>query len=732
MLKPRTLIVCLLFCLIEVHSENLIAADDLSDFAEVKSLLNEIRTVSLIRHGQLFDYDPNVTKNQIMHANFDEGTEASVNRRYIEDLFENDILLTVDQAKDILQEVKGSPKRKTRQAQPGEKYYWKSTNISFRLYYSDKDWQNLIHQAHRHIESETCIRFIENGTDRDYLLYTRGSGCWSNVGRIGGRQQVSIGYGCDAMGIVAHETLHALALWHEQSRTDRDDYINIEWKNIFRGTESNFEKRTPRNSENYGQAYDTGSVMHYGSKAFSTDWESYSILTRDPNYQLTIGQRASISFKDAKMINTRYCTEICSKKLSCENGGYTDPNNCELCKCPDGYGGSLCKSVPPSNLVSCRGGELDAWTQVRELNSPPLEPGTRCYWRIKAKRGQVVQLNVSSVSFECNNACTSYVEIKYKRQKQTTGARLCCESSKNPIVSENDEVLIIYYGDTNIVRGWLGFQLTYQSVDPRRYTLTSVTADPDVSIEPTESFTTIEETTESTTTQTTTTTEISTSSTTLSSRPATWSEWGGWSGCTATCGGCGKRKRVRACYGGDQKCEGDRQEIGTCAEQSCSYKAKTTRCDGRLVLPCDLLERLDFGTTRLPSNAKVDDQSKRRARHSRSVLARTMLEDLSISTKTPTNENNDSEVAFLPMTSRNAQILREIHQENAVRTKRFVDGNKQLDMKIYCEKHFTYNCPTNLLTISMDWKTAKDTIMASDTRLCCEGFTSRAGRCVKN
>lgn len=60
------------------------------------------------------------------------------------------------------------------------------------------DWQNLIHEAHRHIESETCIRFIENGTDRDYLLYTRGSGCWSNVGRVGGRQQISIGYGCDA------------------------------------------------------------------------------------------------------------------------------------------------------------------------------------------------------------------------------------------------------------------------------------------------------------------------------------------------------------------------------------------------------------------------------------------------------------------------------------------------------------------------------------------------------
>lgn len=52
---------------------------------------------------------------------------------------------------------------------------------------------------------------------------------------IGGRQDISIGLGCEYKGIVQHEILHALGRIHEQNRIDRDDYVKINEENILEG-----------------------------------------------------------------------------------------------------------------------------------------------------------------------------------------------------------------------------------------------------------------------------------------------------------------------------------------------------------------------------------------------------------------------------------------------------------------------------------------------------------------
>jgi hypothetical protein len=68
-------------------------------------------------------------------------------------------------------------------------------------------------------------------TDNSFLPLS----CSSLVGHFGGGQQVSLGPGCLYKGIVEHELMHACGFWHEQSRGDRDDYVNILWNNIMPG-----------------------------------------------------------------------------------------------------------------------------------------------------------------------------------------------------------------------------------------------------------------------------------------------------------------------------------------------------------------------------------------------------------------------------------------------------------------------------------------------------------------
>uniref|UniRef100_A0A3P8SCF0 Metalloendopeptidase n=1 Tax=Amphiprion percula TaxID=161767 RepID=A0A3P8SCF0_AMPPE len=164
--------------------------------------------------------------------------------------------------------------------------------------------------AFEHFHLKSCIDFKPRQTEKCYLSVRKNPGCYSYVSRIiKSGQVVSIGEQCDHLGIVEHEFLHVLGLYHEQSRYDRDDYITIMWKNIKDGTVTSFKKSTPTSSTTFNAPYDYLSLMHYGKNFFSKNMEN-TIVTKLPQYQDKIGQRMEMSPTDIYKLNHLY---NCSK-----------------------------------------------------------------------------------------------------------------------------------------------------------------------------------------------------------------------------------------------------------------------------------------------------------------------------------------------------------------------------------------------------------------------------------
>jgi hypothetical protein len=151
-----------------------------------------------------------------------------------------------------------------------------------------------------HWEARTPIRFVKRTNEADYVSFEVQTGCWSWVGRQGGMQVISLGAGC-GLGAAIHEIGHCLGLWHEQSRSDRDQFIEVLTENIKPGRESQFDKHI-QDGTDLG-AYDFASIMHYPETAFSKNNQLPTIRVKGGQ---SIGQRNGLSQGDIASIKMLY------------------------------------------------------------------------------------------------------------------------------------------------------------------------------------------------------------------------------------------------------------------------------------------------------------------------------------------------------------------------------------------------------------------------------------------
>lgn len=238
-------------------------------------------------------------------------------------LFEGDMLLTIDQLQKLNESlISGSMEGfKTMKSHKNAKVdintRWPDKTLVYQLNLDPTNnalVRNTLDQLQRKLEKnqgrDSCVKFKESNSGPRVKVADRGK-CSSGVGYLGSRR-LSLASGCMDTGIIEHEFLHALGIFHTQSRWDRHQYVDIIWDNIeSEDAKKNFKQYDSSMVTHYNLPYDYKSVMHYGSNYFGikdpiTNIRKTTIKTNDTSKQGLIGQRIGVSNLDIELVRRMY------------------------------------------------------------------------------------------------------------------------------------------------------------------------------------------------------------------------------------------------------------------------------------------------------------------------------------------------------------------------------------------------------------------------------------------
>ena len=179
--------------------------------------------------------------------------------------------------------------------------YWKDGIVYYTIDENFNSPSNAI-AAMNAISEATSVRFQPRQSwHPDYINFKNHSSNNSYLGKTGGKQDINI-YNYQYVGIIIHEICHALGIYHEQCRSDRDNYVSIYSSNISSGSEHNFQIYGGGLGFDIG-AFDFNSIMLYSSYDFSKNGAPTMVKKDGSTF---IGQRYALSAGDILGIESIY------------------------------------------------------------------------------------------------------------------------------------------------------------------------------------------------------------------------------------------------------------------------------------------------------------------------------------------------------------------------------------------------------------------------------------------
>jgi len=260
-----------------------------------------------IRHSITEKAYPDDASGEIVEIEYrDELIEVKkINDQYV---FEGDIIMTPDDV-DTKKSVGRTQGR------------WMDNTVYYEIENGISDPSRII-GAMEHWQSRTYLKFVPRTNQPHYVFFRTGTGCSSNVGRVGGRQYINLSPDC-TKGNIIHEIGHTIGLWHEQSRKDRDQYLIVNMYNVEVGELHNFRtyQHMGMDGDEYSNTFDFSSVMLYDSYAFSRN--GLPTITKKDGHTFTTN-RTHLSYDDIAGAKIMYPSSVAFARWATRQGGYSD------------------------------------------------------------------------------------------------------------------------------------------------------------------------------------------------------------------------------------------------------------------------------------------------------------------------------------------------------------------------------------------------------------------------